>query len=213
MRGRLFKAMLALAVLLMLSLWGSSRWIVSSAEGKMYSNVQDIPSNDVGLVLGANKNSRRGNVNLYFSNRIDAAVELFRTGKIKHILVSGDNHITEYDEATDMKNALVAMGVPDSCITLDFAGFRTLDSVVRCKKVFGQSKVTIISQEFHNQRALFIAKYYGMDAVAFNAKDVPAKYSLRTQLREYFARLKAVLDLYVLKTDPKFLGEEVKIRI
>ena len=73
--------------------------------------------------------------------------------------------------------------------------------------------MTIISQEFHNQRALFIAKYHDIDAVAFNAKDVPAKYSLRTQLREYFARLKAVLDLYILKTDPKFLGEEVKINI
>lgn len=212
-KTRLFKGAAALFLVLIILIAGSNYWIVKSTRDKLYTSIEDIPSNDVGLVLGANKTSRRGNLNLYFANRIDAAVMLFKAGKIKHIIVSGDNHIKEYDEATDMKNALVAMGVPDSCITLDYAGFRTLDSMVRCKKVFGQSKVTVISQEFHNQRALFIARFYDIDAVGFNAKDVPAKYSLRTQLREYLARFKAVLDLYILRTNPKFLGEEVKIKV
>jgi SanA protein len=212
-RTRIFKACVWLSVILIISLFICNSWVNRSTRSKIYTDIEKIPANDVGLLLGANKKSRRGNINLYFANRIDAAVNLFRAGKIKHIIVSGDNHIKEYDEPTDMKNSLVALGVPDSCITLDYAGFRTLDSVVRCKDIFGQKKVTVISQEFHNQRAVFIAKYYGIDAVGFNAKDVPSKYSVRTMLREYFARLKAVLDLYVLKTDPKFQGEQVEIAI
>ncbi|MBN8697880.1 MAG: YdcF family protein, partial [Bacteroidetes bacterium] len=167
----------------------------------------------IGLLLGANKKSSRGGDNLYFKNRIKAASDLLKAGKIKHIIVSGDNHIKEYDEATDMCDALIWEGVPDSCITLDYAGFRTFDSMVRCLKVFKQKNVTVISQEFHNQRAVFIGNYYEMNVIGFNAKDVPAKYSIKTAIREYFAKLKAVLDLYVFHTEPKFLGEEVKIRI
>jgi SanA protein len=210
---RLFKGLVWITLIMIASAACSNWWIVSSTRDKIYSSANDVPYNDVGLVLGASKSAGGGSTNLYFSNRIDAAVDLFKAGKIKHILVSGDNHIEGYDEPTDMRNALIEKGVPDSCITLDYAGFRTLDSVVRSKKVFGQSKITVISQEFHNQRALFIADHYDIDAIAFNAEDVPAKYSVRTQLREYFARFKAVLDLYLLGTDPKFLGEEVKIKL
>ena len=212
-RSRLFKCGVLFAILVAIAVTASSMWIANTNRDMLYSNVDEVPYNNVGLVLGANKRSGHGSVNLYFANRIEAAVQLFEAGKIRHILVSGDNHISEYDEATDMKNALVAMGVPDSCITLDYAGFRTLDSVVRCRKIFGQDKVTVISQKFHNQRALFIARYYGLEAVGFNAKDVPAKYSIRTSLREHFARFKAVLDLYILKTAPRFLGPEEKISL
>jgi SanA protein len=188
-------------------------WIIRNTRCQIYSDINSVPANDVALVLGANKNSRWGGENLFFRYRIDAAVALFKAGKIKHIIVSGDNHIKEYDEATDMCDALVKMGIPDSCITLDFAGFRTLDSMVRCLKVFGQNKVTVISQHFHNERAVFIGNYYNMEVVAFDAKDVPGQYSLKTRIREYFAKFKAVLDLYILRTGPKFQGPEEKIRI
>lgn len=211
-RTRMFRACVLLGIIAFISLIVSNHWISSSTREKIYTDIENIPANDVGLVLGANKNAW-GGINLYFANRIDAAVSLFRAGKIKHIIASGDNHIKEYDEPTDMRDALMEKGIPDSCITLDYAGFRTLDSMVRCKEVFGQKKVTVISQQFHNERAVFIARYYDMDAIAFNAKDVPSRYSLKTRIREYFARLKAVLDLYILKTDPKFLGERVKIRL
>ena len=127
--------------------------------------------------------------------------------------MSGDNSKKEYDEATDMREALVAQGVPDSCITQDYAGFRTLDSMVRCLKVFGQNKITVISQKFHNQRAVFIGNYYDMDVVAFNAKDVPDAFSLKIRIRDFFAKFKAVLDLYVLHKQPKFLGEKVAIKL
>jgi SanA protein len=125
---------------------------------------------------------------------------------VQHIVVSGDNSTEYYDESTAMKEALVLIGVPDSVITLDYAGFRTLDSVVRCKWVFGQSEIIVVSQEFQNERALFIANHYGINAVGFNAKDVPNRYGFKTMLREYLARVKAVLDIYVLNTQPKFPG-------
>jgi SanA protein len=204
--------MLLFAVLIIVAMTFSNYWIVNTSADKLYADVNAIPVRDVGLVLGANKTAKHG-INLYFKYRIEAAAQLFKAGKIKHIIVSGDNHIKEYDEATDMQQALIALGVPDTCITLDYAGFRTFDSVIRCNKVFGQKSFTIISQEFHNQRAVFIAQKNNINAICFNAKDVPAKYSFKTNMREYFAKFKCVLDIYLLHTSPKFLGEEVKIEI
>lgn len=181
--------------------------VQSKASGCIFSNIDKLPKNDVALVLGANKKSRSGNTNLFFKYRMEAAAKLYKNGKVKHLLVSGDNHISTYDEATDMRDYLVSLGVPFSKITLDYAGFRTLDSVIRAQKIFGQSSFTIVSQKFHNERALFLATTNGINAVAFNAKDVPTKYSYKTYLREKIARVKALLDVYVLFTSPKFLGD------
>ena len=188
-------------------------WIIAQTRNQIYSDLNTVPENKVGLVLGTSKKFMNGTGNLFFKYRIDAAVMLFRANKIKHIIVSGDNHKLEYNEASDMKKALLENGIPDSCITLDYAGFRTLDSVVRCKKVFGQNKFTIISQEFHNQRALFISNHYDIEAIAFNAQAVPEELSLTTIVREYFAKFKAVLDIYFLHEEPKFLGNPIKINV
>lgn len=210
---KLFKWSSIFVILLSVLILISNYWIINSTKSQLYSDTLLIPQNDVAILLGANKTLRNGSENLFFKYRIQAAAELFRSGKIKHIIVSGDNSKKEYDEATDMREALVAQGVPDSCITQDYAGFRTLDSMVRCLKVFGQNKLTVISQKFHNERAVFIGKFYDMDIVAFNAKDVPDSFSLKVRIREYFAKFKAVLDLYVLHTEPKFLGEVVTIKL
>ncbi len=210
---KLLKWSSLILILLGISILSSNYWIIKSTKKQLYTDVNLIPKNDVAILLGASKTLRNGHENLFFKYRIEAAAELYKAGKIKHIIVSGDNHKKEYDEATDMRDALIAKGVPDSCITLDYAGFRTLDSMVRCLKVFGRKDVTIISQEFHNQRAIFIGNFYDMNSVAFNAKDVPDSFSLKVRIREYFAKFKAVLDLYVLHKQPHFLGEEVKIKI
>jgi len=204
-----FYLFLTIIILILLS----NYWIINSTKAQLYSDVEKIPATDVALLLGASKKTKRGNDNLFFKYRVEAAAKLYKAGKIKHIIVSGDNHIKEYDEATDMCDALIIEGVPDSCITQDYAGFRTFDSMVRCLKVFKQKNITVISQKFHNQRAVFIGNYYKMNVVAFNAKDVPSQYSFKTKLREYVAKFKAVLDLYLLKKEPKFLGEEVKIKV
>ena len=106
---------------------------------------------------------------------------------------------------------MIALGIPEDHIVLDYAGFRTLDSVERCKAVFQEDSITIISQEFHNLRALFIADHKKVDAIAFNAEKVGESYGFKTQLRERLARVKAVLDIYILNTKPKFYGEKIEI--
>lgn len=208
---RFLKWIVSILAVCLISLFLSNYWINSNTKTQLYTDVNEIPFRKVGLVLGASKKTIRGTNNFYFSYRIQAAYELFKAHKVQYLLVSGDNHVKGYDEPSDMREALMALGVPDSCIVLDYAGFRTLDSVVRCNEVFGEDSITIISQEFHNQRALFIANKNNIQAIGFNAQEVNKNYSFKTRLREYFARVKCVLDIYVLYTSPKFLGEKINI--
>ncbi|GJM63160.1 SanA/YdcF family protein [Persicobacter diffluens] len=175
-----------------------------------YDDLQAIPANKIGLVLGTAKYHKSG-INLYYKSRINATVALYKAGKIQQIIISGDNGSKYYNEPKTFYQDLTKAGIPKEKIFLDFAGFRTLDSVVRCKNVFGQEKVTIISQEFHNERALFLADHFGLEAIAFNASDVPFSYGIKGYFRERLARCKAVLDVYLLNTQPKFLGEPVII--
>jgi SanA protein len=180
-------------------------YIIKTTQSRIYSEIEKIPENDVAVVLGASKylGADKKYINLYFKYRMEAAAQLYHTGKVKHLLVSGDNHSKEYDEPTDMKNYLISLGVPPVAISLDYAGFRTFDSMIRAKLIFGLNKFTIVSQEFHNQRALFICDQLGIEAVAFNAKD--AYRGTGSLAREYFAKSNAVLD-FLLGTNPKFLG-------
>ncbi len=184
--------------------------IVTNAESKTYTKVNEIRKNKVGLVLGTTKLLRNGQINLYFRYRIDATIELYKNGKIDFVLISGDNGNKDYDEPTDFKEELVKQGIPENKIFLDYAGFRTLDSVVRAKEIFGQFEITIISQKFHNERAIYLAEKNGINAIGFNAKDVSSRYGLRVQLREYLARTKVFLDI-LFGVKPKFLGEKINI--
>ena len=208
---RFFKWVMILLSVVLLSIVCSDYWITNSTKTQLYNDIAQIPYRKVGLVLGASKITVRGISNLYFEFRMQAAYELYKAHKVQYLLVSGDNHIKGYDEPSDMREALISLSVPDSCIVLDYAGFRTLDSVMRCDEVFGEDSVTIISQEFHNQRAVFIANKNNISAIAFNAQEVNKHYSFKTRIREYFARVKCVLDIYILSTSPKFLGNKIKI--
>lgn len=203
-----YKPVLAIALLLLLLIvWANIR-ISNSVKEYIKNNVAELPECKAGLLLGTSKFLRSGLPNEYFYNRINAAVELFKSGKIKYIIVSGDNSIKEYNEPLDMKNELIKNGVPDSLIYLDYAGFRTFDSVIRAKEIFGQSSYIIISQEFHNQRAVYIARHYDIEAYGYNAKDVSAYMGFKTRMREYFARVKVFVDI-ILGNEPKFLGEKI----
>ena len=175
-----------------------------------YNHESQIPANRVGLVLGTSKYLRNGNPNLYYRYRIEAAVKLYKSGKVEYLLVSGDNSTKMYDEPTMMKEDLIAKGIPASRIYLDYAGFRTLDSVVRAKEIFGQASFTVVSQQFHNERAIFLAKWFELDVVGLNAKDVGVRYGLKTKVRERFARVKMLIDL-LLGTKPKFGGQPIEI--
>ncbi len=146
------------------------------AKDKLFSSIESVPENKCGLMLGTSKYISKGKPNPYFIARVRAASELYHAGKIRFLIISGDNRHVSYNEPREMRRALVAEGVPDSVIFSDYAGFRTFDSVIRAKEIFGQSKVTIITQPFHNMRAIFIAKHFGMDAIGFNAEDVSAAH-------------------------------------
>lgn len=184
--------------------------IPASTNNQIYSDANLLPHNKVGLILGTSQYLSSGRENLYFTYRINAAIKLYKTGKIDFFVVSGDNGRKEYDEASDMKNALAAQGVPENKIFLDYAGFRTFDSVIRMNKIFGQTDFTIISQRFHNERAVYIANRLGLNTVAFNAQDVSAYSGFKTNLREKFARVKVFVDFLIGK-EPKFLGEMIEI--
>lgn len=185
--------------------------IEKNAQNKTFSNSSKIKKNKVGLVLGTAKTLKNGRVNLYFKYRINATVELYYKRKIDFILISGDNSTKNYDEPTDFKNELIKHGIPAHKIFLDYAGFRTLDSVIRAKEVFGQLSLTFISQKFHNERAIYLAEKNGISAIGFNAKDVSNKYGLKTQLREYLARTKVYLDI-LFGVESKFLGTKIEIK-
>ena len=180
------------------------------AKGRLYDTVSSVPHYRTALVLGTSPIGRSGGPNLYFLYRIDATVKLYEAGKIDRILVSGDNHKRGYNEPEEMRKALVDKGIPEEVIFLDYAGFRTLDSMVRAKEVFGQSEYIVVSQKFHNERAVFIAGKKGIKAVGFNATDVHASYGFITRVREWGARCKVFIDLLFGKK-PHFLGEPIDI--
>lgn len=206
------KAIFIAAILFIagLLLFVVSNRLINDQSVHTYNSTDEIPANKVGLLLGTSKYAVKGGVNLYYKYRIDAAVELFRSGKIKYILISGDNSTKAYNEPQTMKDDLIASGIPSSQIYLDFAGFRTLDSVVRCKTIFGQTKVTIISQPFHNERAIYLASKNGIEAIGYNAKEVTASYGWKTRIRERIARVKMLFDLW-FSVEPKFGGDKIVI--
>jgi len=179
---------------------------VWSARGRTFNDAAKVPATKVALVFGTTHRIN-GQVNLYFEYRIDAAEELWKSGKIDTLIVSGDNRTRYYNEPEKMRRSLVERGVPNDRIVCDYAGLRTLDSVVRCKEVFGAEKVLFISQKFHNERAIYLAEANGIDAVAYNARDVETSSGLKTQVREIGARVKMWLDVNFLDTQPKHLGD------
>lgn len=185
-------------------------YISVSTDDKLYDDTASIPYNKVGLLLGISKKMDNNVLNPYYQFRVDAAVELYKAGKIDIILVSGDNSSNNYNEPLKFKEDLMKEGIPRNQIYLDYAGFRTLASVARAKKVFGLNKFTVISQKPHNERALFLTKHYNIDAVGFNAHNVYGRYAFKTQIRESIAKVKAVLDI-IFNVEPKYLGEPIKI--
>jgi len=211
-RWKLVAILGLLAVLAPLGgIWFSRAAIARSAEGRIYTAAAEVPKCEVALVLGCARVLPNGRGNLYFKYRIAAVRELWEAGRIEHVLVSGDNSRTDYDEASDMKAALVEAGLPADRIHCDFAGFRTLDSVVRARDVFQLERMIIISQRFHVERAIYLAQEFGIEAWGFPARDVGGRSGMRTRAREELARVKAVLDMKVFNTQPKFRGEPVPI--
>lgn len=209
----LIKGSVTLGVMALLFLLISNLWIVNSTKDRIFDSIENAPSTDIALVLGTSPKLMSGDPNPYFQERIRLAAELLKQGKVKHIIVSGDNRSKYYNEPIKMYNALLELGVDKKSIHLDYAGLRTLDSIVRCKEIFGQDNITIITQPFHSYRALFISNYHNIDAFSLSLTNIPDDFSYKVKAREYLARALAVLDLYVLHREPKYLGEKEVIAI
>lgn len=187
-----------LAVVLVLIILICNMVVVRSANQHTYFSIDSLPTRNAALVLGTSKGLLGGGDNLYFKYRMEATARLFKTGKVKYLILSGNNDSEYYNEPKDMQKALLALGVPFDAMLLDFSGKRTYDSILRAKYLFKERSLTIISQNFHTARALYIAHEEGLDAVAFAAQDVPEDYSYYTLIREYLARPKAILDVFWL---------------
>lgn len=206
----LIVTLLAIVIATLPTIYFCNRSISHSAKPHLYADTKTIPFNRVGLLLGTSKTIRGGRENPYYTNRIEAAVRLLRDKKIKYLIISGDNGRKEYNEPETMRADIIRAGVDSSIIYLDYAGFRTLDSVRRLKEVFGQDSVTFISQQFHNERAIYIVSKEGITAIGYNAADVNVRQGIKTQARELLARVKVFLDV-LFGTEAKFLGNSIRI--
>lgn len=207
---RLRRILILVTVMALVALAGPSIWISACTRGRCTSDLAKVPDRQVGLVLGTSRRIPNGGPNYHYGNRIEAAAKLFKSGKVEYLLLSGSHSGRSYDEPSMMAEDLVHLGVPRDRLVLDREGFRTLDSVVRAGAIYGQQRFIVVSQRFHNQRAIFLARAHGYDAIGYNAADVGMVRGLHTIFRECFARVAAVLDV-VGGTQPRTMGDPVLI--
>lgn len=206
---RLVVSFFSIVILVLLTAIALDRWMSWKTADYIYDEIQELPHRQVGVVLGTAKYYRTGVINQYYLYRIQGALNAYNSGKVSYLLLSGDNAAQNYNEPMTMRRDLIAAGVPPSDIVLDYAGFRTLDTIVRTRKVFDTNDFLIITQRFHCERALFIALHMGIQAQCYA---VPSpKDMLSVRAREVFARLGALSDLYILKREPRFLGPLIPI--
>ncbi len=198
---KIFISLCSIGVVVLVSIdMGISYWV----RDRIYHDINQLPYRPYGLVLGTAKYFKNNTLNLFYYNRLSAAEQLVKHHKVDYLLLSGDNRTMQYNEPQRMFKDLLKMGVPSQTMYFDYAGFRTLDSVIRADKIFNAQSLTIITQRFHCERALFIAKHYDLDAICFEA-DYPQGYAM-VRIREFFARVQAVLDI-LLGKQPYFLGK------
>ena len=200
---KLLSYVLGFSLVALISCFIIDRAVSFYVQDRVYEDVEILPHRHYALVLGTSKYVTKRKTNKYYDYRLEASKLLIDQDKVDYLLLSGDNRTIQYNEPRTMFLDLRKMGVSESVMFKDFAGFRTLDSVVRANKVFQVPSFTIISQKFHCERALLIAKHYDIDAICFTAKQPEVYFG--TRVREMFARVKAVLDL-IIGVKPYFLG-------
>lgn len=189
----------------------SNHLILRNTRGKIYERPGDCPKRQIGIVFGCAKHVSHGGPNLHYQYRVEAAAALYREGKVALLLVSGDNHAVGYDEPTNMMRDLVKLGVPEDSITRDYAGFSTLDTVVRAKRIFGVEEAILITQNYHLPRALYVARRKGLDAIGFAAREPSLRNSILTKTREVVARTATFGDVNLWWRQPRFLGPKEPI--
>ncbi|OON37041.1 vancomycin high temperature exclusion protein [Izhakiella australiensis] len=209
MLKRLIYGLICLIALVVVAAFFLDRWVSWRTAPYVYEDLQSLPHRQVGVVLGTAKYYRTGVINQYYLYRMQGALNAYNSGKVNYLLLSGDNALQSYNEPMTMRRDLIAAGVDPADIVLDYAGFRTLDSIVRTRRVFDTNDFIIITQRFHCERALFIALNMGIQAQCYA---VPSpKNMLNVRLREVGARLGALADLYIMHRQPRFLGPLIPI--
>lgn len=212
MRLSIGKVLLGIIIAIAIVIVGCYLLVKCKTKDKTFDNVADIPHRKVGLLLGTSPLVPNGDPNFYYINRITATADLYKAGKVDKIIASGGDYSSRpsggYNELIAMRDSLVAHGVPDSVIILDYDGTRTLNSIVKAKEIYGVDSITIISQEYHNERAIFLASHNGIDAIGYNAKPshIITK-RIKNEGREFFARVKLFVDV-ILGEKPKFETKE-----
>ena len=204
MRFALKYTLIVLISIISLGLF-ANLWVVSHGLDNLFFETDSIEHSAVGVVLGTSSSPDGVRINSYFEERMEAAVRLYEKGKVNHLLVSGDNSSIYYNEPRDMRNYLISRGIPAEDITLDYAGFRTYDSMLRAKEIFGLNDFIVITQRYHGSRALFIAKKNGMSARVYVAGDPSGGVSNKQMVREWMARIVAVMDV-ITNRKPRFYG-------
>ncbi|WP_030759050.1 vancomycin high temperature exclusion protein [Streptomyces griseus] len=199
-RRRAVQAVMAAAVLAL----APATWMHTAAAGKLRTTA-DVPAGDVAVVFGAGL--WKGRPTPYLAHRLDTAAELYRTGKVRVLLVTGDNSRTEYDEPSAMRAYLASRGVPDGKVVSDYAGFDTWDSCVRARKVFGVDRAVLVTQDFHVKRAVALCERAGVASYGVGVPEPHDATWYYGTTREVFAAGKAALDA-ALRPDPRFLGPE-----
>ena len=189
-----------------LVLTGFNVWMVQRSADRVTTAPTKVPARPVALVLGTSMTLASGQTNVHWRGRMDAAAALFKAGRVKRILVSGDNRRSDYNEPRDMRDGLMERGVPRDVIDLDYAGLRTLDSVIRAKEVFGINECVIVTDDFHLPRALWLADRRGMVVSGFHGPGLSWDLSGKTRVREWLARVNAGLEEWVLGTGAKHYG-------
>lgn len=197
-------SLLCLILFILLLIFGLDSWVSYKTSPYIYTDIKTVPKRAVGVVLGTAKYIRGGGYNEFYKQRILGAAALYFDNKIDILLLSGDNATSNYNEPITMQQDFLKRGIPESSIHLDYAGFRTLDSIIRASKVFDVQNFTIITQKFHCERAVFIAQYQNISAQCY-AVPSPKKMKI-VRLREMFARISTFIDLYILHKKPKYLG-------
>lgn len=202
------KVILGVIIAIVIAIIGCYTIVECKAWGKTFNNTAGIPHRKVGLLLGTSPLVPNGDPNFYYINRITATADLYKAGKVDKIIASGGDYSSRpsggYNELIAMRDSLVTHGVPDSVIILDYDGTRTLNSIVKAKEIYGVDSITIISQKYHNERAIFLASHNGIDAIGYNAKPshIITK-RIKNEGREFFARVKLFIDV-ILGEKPKF---------
>ncbi|MDP0588774.1 MAG: ElyC/SanA/YdcF family protein [Candidatus Endonucleobacter bathymodioli] len=202
-----FLAVIAICVLLFVAI--ANILVTSTTDTYLYSDVKTIPHNKVAILLGTSKYARNGGLNDHYRLRINAAYELFSEGKIDYILISGSRTLY-YDEPSTIRSDLLQMGIPSNIMYRDYGGFRTIDSIIRAKNIFGLTQFTIISQGYHNNRALYIALNQGINAIAFNAGS-GSNSNIKNKVREIMARVLAIIELHIMPIKTKQIPPTIHI--